>query len=438
MVGHTRAAGAVTEWRQHGSVVAPCLAGIMLVSAHGYALGVMMHPLELAFGWPRAEISAGYMIISMMALFLGPLVGRAVDRWGPRRIALIGVPLYCVTLAGLSLAGPSILSWWALWVLLALGAIIIMPVVWLAALNGFFHASRGLAMAVSLSGTGVAAAFFPALVNALVEHFGWRGAYLGLAAICFAVVYPLTFLLFREAGSPPAPHTVAEDGLVPPAVPIGPDARTQMRSARFVKLALATVLFAVSSCALTNNMVPVLLGEGLSSARAAATAGLLGIGSIAGRLVGGFLLDRLDGNKVAAVCVLLPVMPASILLATDHSEGWSALACLLMGLSVGTELDACGYLAARHFGTRNFGVLFGSMNGLLLFGAGLAPLLANYVFDVAHSYDPVLVALIPLFALTSLLFLTLGSYEGRDPVTGELPPSSPHPDGAAVGAGGIG
>ncbi|MCX7864361.1 MAG: hypothetical protein N2423_04890, partial [Novosphingobium sp.] len=141
-----------------------------------------------------------------------------------------------------------------------------------------------------------------------------------------------------------------------------------------------------------------------------------------------FLLDRLDGNKVAAASVLLPIVPTTILLVTDQSQGWSAIACLVMGLSVGAELDCCAYLAARHFGTRNFGTLFGLINGMLLFGAGLAPLSANAVFDATRSYDLVLYALVPLFLMTAVLFLALGNYRNLDPVTG-LPMNHPKPAG---------
>lgn len=421
-MAQTSQMGALEEWRKHWSVVVPCFLGIMLISAHGHALGVMIRPLEQEFGWPRAQISAGFLFISVLALALGPLIGRAVDRLGARSIALFGIPFYCSMLACLSLANHSIYSWWGLWILVAVGSMTILPVVWISVLNGYFFLSRGLAMAIALSGTGMGAAIWPYLTNTLVEELGWRMAYVGLAMISAAICFPITWLLFRDAGGARPwrrdgqPADPSQSG--PATAAPGPTVRKQMASRRFYKLAGASIVFAIASCALTNNMVPVLIGEGLDPAAAAATAGLLGIGSITGRIVGGFLLDRLDGNKVAAVSVLLPIIPTTILLLTDQSQAWAAFACLIMGLSVGTELDCCAYLAARHFGTRNFGTLFGSINGMLLFGAGLAPLTANAVFDATRSYDLVLYALFPLFVLTAILFLAMGNYRHLDPETG--------------------
>lgn len=399
--------GALDEWRAHWRVVVPCFAGIVLCSAHGYSLGVMILPIEQEYGWARAEISAGMLILSIIALVASPLAGIAVDRLGARRIALFGVPFYCTTLAMLSLAGANVVSWWALWALLAVAGMTVMPAVWLAVLNGYFFKSRGQAMAVALSGTGMGAAIYPFILNALIEWQGWREAYVILAATSVLVVFPMTYFLFR-----PAHHTAPQP--LPGSEAGGGEAflsaRGQAWSMRYLKLAAAATIYAIACSALTANVVPVLIDQDLSPAVAAATAGLLGIGSIIGRLVGGFLLDRFNGNMVAAICVLIPIIPISILLTTDGSQAWAALACLLMGISIGTEVDCCAYLAARHFGTRNFGTLFGTINGLLLFGNGLAPFLANYGYDMMQTYDHVLLLLTPLYVVTSVLFATLGRF----------------------------
>src|SRR5262245_39125735 len=57
-----------SEWRQHWTLLIPCIAGIVLCAVHGYSLGVMIIPLEQEFGWSRAEITTGPLIISFIAL----------------------------------------------------------------------------------------------------------------------------------------------------------------------------------------------------------------------------------------------------------------------------------------------------------------------------------------------------------------------------------
>ena len=183
-----------------------------------------------------------------------------------------------------------------------------------------------------------------------------------------------------------------------------------LTNARFVRLAAAVTLFSLAVCALTTNAVPVLTGRGFGHTLAAEIAGLIGIGSICGRLGGGYLLDRIDARKVAAASVIAPIMAALLLLAVPGSAGAARIACLLIGLSAGTEYDATAYLSARHFGMRNFGTMFGVISGLLLLANGIAPLVANSIYDVTRSYDIVLWAQIPFGIAAAILFLALGPY----------------------------
>lgn len=79
------------ELWQNWPLLPACLVGIMLCSLQGYSLGVMIPALESEFGWLRAQISGGMMIVAMIALFGAPLAGIAVDRFGSRRIAVFGI-----------------------------------------------------------------------------------------------------------------------------------------------------------------------------------------------------------------------------------------------------------------------------------------------------------------------------------------------------------
>ena len=400
---------AASEWRQW-PVLIPSFAGVFLCAVHGYSLGVMMGPLEQEFGWSRAEISAGPLIIALIALLVAPLVGVGIDRFGPRRIGLFGVLFFCAALAMLSTASSSIWSWWALWALLAIGNMFVLPTVWTAAINSLFSKNRGKALAIALCGTGFTAATVPTLTNVLIEGQGWRQAYVSLAAICALVITPLVFFLFRGAVDLRRAAMPSARAAAPATLLSGLSMREGLRSAAFLKLAGAVIFFSAVGCALTTNAVPVLLSQGFDRSTAAGIAGLIGIGSIIGRLGGGFLLDRFDAKKVAAVSVLSPVIAIAIFLGIDSAIWPAAIASVILGLSVGTEVDACAYLVARHFGMRSFGAMFGSINGLLLFTNGVAPIVSNHVYDVTKSYDVVLWILIPMSVIASLLFMTLGRY----------------------------
>jgi MFS family permease len=401
-------AATTSEWRRYGPMLVPSLAGVTLAAVHGYSLGVMMAPLEAEYGWTRAQISAGPLVASTIALFAAPLGGLGVDRFGPRRIAIIGVVLFCSALAFASTAGPDIASWWLRWALLGIANMFIMPVVWTAAINSVFDVNRGKALALALCGTGLGAAIVPPFANALVEAGGWRHAYVTLAWLSALIVLPLILLLFRsrldQRGGRGRAGSEAGEALS------GLSAREGFASPSFLKLATAIFIFGVSTIALTTNAVPVLRAKGFDAGDAAGLAGLIGLGSLCGRLFGGILLDYFDARKVAAASVTVPVLTAVLLIALPGMAGPAMAGCFMLGLALGTEVDACAYLASRHFGMRSFGSLFGAINGLLIFGSGMAPVVANFVYDMTKSYDPALWALMPMCLASGMLFLSLGRY----------------------------
>lgn len=391
------------EWRAHGINLAPSLIGMAMVALHAYALGVMIAPLEQEFGWSRAEISAGPFVTSVTALLLAAFGGRAVDRYGPRRIALIGVPFYCCALAALSLAGPALMTWLALHVVLAASLVMIYPSVWSAAIVQRFVANRGMALALVLSGTGIASAVVPFLAATLIEARGWREAYIGLAIIAFVIQFPLLLLFF--ARSAPAAAAVVQQMQTQRPKPAG-----ALFSAKFLRLVLAGIVYTLGATGIAINAVPVLAGEGIAMIDAAKIAGLIGIGTIAGRVLGGVLLDRVDGRYVAMGCALGALAASAILLSTHQAVPAAALACLLLGFTAGAEFDACAYLISRHFPRDQFATLFAMLAAVFGLISGISPFVANLIYEISGSYDTLLWGIMPMFLVSGLLFLSLGSY----------------------------
>lgn len=146
--GHAVAAD---EWRRHGLVLVPCVAGMVLLAVHAAVLGVMIPSLEKDFGWSRAQISAGFHIPSLGSLVLAPLIGSAVDRLGARPLALFGVPFYCLALGLLSLVGESIVAWWALYALRGRQWSAFFPTSGRPRFSRRFHRNRGMALAFALA-----------------------------------------------------------------------------------------------------------------------------------------------------------------------------------------------------------------------------------------------------------------------------------------------
>jgi predicted MFS family arabinose efflux permease len=396
------------EFARNWTVVLAGALGMALASVGVYVMGIFIQPLEQEFGWKRAEIVAGMTIISLFGMICAPFVGLVVDRFGPRRLGVFGVVVACATLAALSLTGPSIWTWWALWMPIALAGTCMTPTIWTSGVSSLFDAGRGMALALVLGGTALCSTLTPILGNYFIETLGWRHAFVALAGFWAIVVIPVVVLFFTSARD--RNRVVPASQKVDAAVLTGVGVREAMLSGKYFRLASAGFLATLIVVSLVTGLVPILTSLAIKRQSAANLAGLVGISTVTGRLIGGYLLDRINGNVVGAVSMLLPIIPCALLLAFPGSIPMAGAAVLVLGLSLGVELDSVAYLVSRHFGMLHYGVLFGTIVGLLSIATGFGPLLISFVYDRTHSYSGVLWGYMPLCALTALLFASLGRY----------------------------
>lgn len=412
-----RSGQAGAEWRAHWPVALAACAGVSISTINTYSLGVFMQPLQSAFGWSRAAIASGQTIAGVATVIFAPAMGIAIDRFGPRRIGIAGVVLLCLLTALLSSAGPSVASWQERWVLLALINIAILPNVWTAAVSSVFFAGRGLALAVTLCGSGLGSIITPPLAVHLIDRFGWSHAYIALAGVWAAVVIPVLILCFRGA-TDSARHKESR----PSKLSFGggfASAFSVLGTTHFLRLALATLLIASVIVPLGVTLVPILSSRGLTRHEAASIAALMGMASIGGRLTIGYLLDRVNARIVAGVAVCIPVVACLLLIGFPGSRAAAIAAVTATGLAMGAELDIVAYLTARYFTLARFGLVFGTLAGLVtLGGAGLGPLALNSTYDHLQTYVPALWAAIPMCFASSMLFLTLGAVPALAEVTG--------------------
>jgi len=108
--------------------------------------------------------------------------------------------------------------------------------------------------------------------------------------------------------------------------------------------------------------------------------------------------------------VCLPVFSSWLLIASPGSATAASAAVLILGLALGAELDLVAYLTSRYFRLENFGLLFGTIGGLITLAGGGGPWVISLVYDFHHSYLPVLWAISPMCLISAALFLFLGPY----------------------------
>lgn len=402
-----RSAAAI-EWGANWKLVVAATLGLSLASIPAGSTGIMMAPIEAEFGWSRTQIYSGVALISFIGVGLATFIGMGIDRLGARRIGITAAILLCCAIASLSLVDNSLWQWWTCWVFVGL-ACAAMPTVWLTPVASRFKASRGLAVAIVLSGSGLATFFVPIIAHTLVQNYGWRTGYLGLSMIWALLSLPFLVLFFW--GSAPAPGAAANKAsAIPAELRPGLSVREGFASPTFYKLLFAAFGSIFGGVALVLNLVPVLVSSGVQTGTAATVAGLIGISTIIGRVMGGWLSDRMSAKVIAAGSTIAAAgLPVALLL-FPGSVGGAIFGVLAYGFAGGAKMGALAYLASRHLGERSFGTLYGTINAIIALAVGIAPLAANYIYDVTKSYEPVMWAAVPILAVAALLYASLSAY----------------------------
>jgi predicted MFS family arabinose efflux permease len=369
-----------------------------------YTTGVLAPYLSKAFGWTLGQIMAGITVTTAVVLFAGPIAGFLALRYGARRIALTSLVLFALSFMGFALSNGSLGLYYATWALAALLGAGTLPMTWTVAVNQHFEVRKGLALGISLMGTGLFGFFSKPLLAWMIAHFGWRGAYVGLGLLPLVIALPVASFMFFEkpvaALSPSAEVPVAE----------GLTFTQTLREWRFWLIAIVLVPVSFALAGPIPNMENILKTAGFSASNIIQLTSLIGLSALSGRLVGGWLLDRIWAPAVALIILASPAISCFLLAQASLAPPAAAISIVLIGFAVGVEYDLIAFLVARYFGMRSYTAIYGMLYVFFSIGAGVGPLVFGWGFDRTGSYRSVLDAAFIVLLMSGLSLLSLGRY----------------------------
>ncbi len=363
------------------------------------------------FGWSRTQVTSGN---ALSKLVVGPLFGFVagwlVDRFGPRRLMFAGILMAGVALIGLGRM-TALWMFYLFYLLNALGYVCGGPLPNQVLLSRWFEAARGRAMGFAYLGIGVGGALVPLVSASLVAAFGWRIALQVLGLLIIVLALPFAYAVRESPGVEDArlkgsrsderaparsdDHVVARR--LQPGGSIDDHDRARrlqpsgsivaiLRTPAFYLLALGSMC-SIAAVGGANQHLKLYLSldRGYSQGEAARIISLVLAISIAGRLLMGWLADRMAKKHVMLLIYLLVAVSIPLLFLATSGTAMYAFA-VVFGLGLGGEYLIIPLIAAELFGVS----VLGRLLGVVLTADGVAeavsPMLVGYLRDVSGSY----------------------------------------------------
>jgi len=372
-----------------------------------YGFTAFVEPLVAEFGWSYAQISFAASLRGLEMGILAPLVGFLVDRFGSRRLLLLGV---IVVGCGIMLLGftRSLTMFYASFLLIAFGAGGCTSVVTMTAVANWFDKNVGKAMGVMASGFGASGLMIPLIVW-LIATYGWRKTtiILGLGMWVFGI--PLSFILRNKSeknGSDrnESPDDVShqKDSEDTMATEIGFKAAIRNRS--FLWANLSEVIRMMSLAAVVTHIMPYLSGLGVSRSASGMIAAAVPLLSILGRFSFGWLGDLFEKRRAMAIAFTSMGLGMLALAFADIS-GFIYLFLFFFSSGFGGLAVLRGALLREYYGRYSFGKLMGILMGSGAMGGIIGPTLAGWVFDKYGTYSFIWLFLCAMIGIAVLLIL---------------------------------
>lgn len=366
-------------------VVAGAFAVTFVGFGSAYSFSSFVGSLQADFAASRGSVSLTFSLAGFLYFGLGIVSGPLADRWGSRRLAVLGMLL---TGMGLALASAArsiteVYVAYGLGVGLGVGCSYV-PVV--GAVQRWFARRRGLASGLAVSGIGVGTLVVPPLASFLIAALGWREAYLLLGGLAAVVGGGMALLVEND------PHA---RGLGPDGDPMhsadespqaeGSPVREAIRSRRFVVLYAACLICSFGVFVPFVHLVPYATDHGVPRSSAVLLLGIIGIGSTAGRFFLGGLMDRMGRSH--ALLAMFVGMSLALAFWVLSAGLWSLAGfAFAYGVFYGGWVAVLPAVGMDYFGGRNVGGIIGVLYTSVAFGTLIGPSAAGFAFDISHSY----------------------------------------------------
>ncbi len=360
-------------------VVTAFLSLFAIVGIALYGLPFFYDFMTTEYGWSRTTVTSGNALGKLIvAPLFGFIAGWLIDRYGPRRLMIVGSLIAGAALVGLGYF-RSLPMFYLFYVFNALGYVCAGPLPCQVLISRWFDKNRGKAMGIAYLGIGTGGALVPLLANKLEASFGWHTALMTLGVLIVLISLPMAYFVRQPCGAQAAPEKPVEQ---PSAVSI----KSILTNRNFYLLGFGSMC-AIGVVGGVNQHLKLYLRDlNFTQADAAQIISLVLLTSLVGRVLMGWLADLIS-RKYVMILIYLMVAAAIPLLLMPEFPGKIYLFAVIFGIGLGGDYMIIPLMAGDLFGVR----ALGRTMGIILVADGIAesvfPMMVGAMYDgTGHNY----------------------------------------------------
>jgi MFS transporter, OFA family, oxalate/formate antiporter len=344
-----------------------------------YTFSTFVASLQNDFTASRGSVSLVFSLAGFLYFGLGIVSGPLADRWGSRRLAVIGMLL---TGLGMASAGAArslaeVYVAYGLGVGLGVGCSYVPSV---GAVQRWFVRRRGLASGLAVSGIGVGTLVMPPLAAFFINALGWREAYLALGGLAAVLGGGAALLIEND----PHDHGLYIEGMQRGHA-TGMSLHEAIRSRQFIGLYVACLICSFGAFVPFVHLVPYAMDHGIPQSSAVLLLAMIGIGSTAGRFFLGGAADRM-GRRLALLMTYAGMALTLGVWAISTGLWGLGVFAFAYGVIYGGWVALLPALVTDYFGGRNVSGVIGILYSSVAIGTLIGPAAAGFAFDMSHSY----------------------------------------------------
>ena len=380
------------------------------------AFSLFFPPILKEFGWERGVTAGAFSFGFVVSAIMSPLIGRLMDRGGPRAVMELGIAL----MGGGLLLAPLTREPWHLYVTIGVmvgaGSVCLGYSGFSLFLPNWFIRRRGLAMGIAFAGVGIGSVTLLPWVQYVIERTGWRAACTAIGLMVLILLAPINLLLRKrpeDIGLRPDGDTIAHASAKPASYIVDPvwagtdwTLPRALRTARFWWIALGYFCGLYIWYAVQVHQTKFLLDIGFSPIVGVWALGVVSLLGIPGQIALGHASDRIGREAIWAIsCLGFAICFAALVALKYEPNLWLVYLMVFTQGALGYGLTSImGAVVLEIFQGPHYGSIFGTIMLAALAGGAAGPWLTGLLHDLTGTYTiafsiGIVVSLLSAFAI---------------------------------------